>query len=214
MSVRLWLDRRVATRSPANVFARFEQLRGAGGTFFMLDQTQREAEAELWGGEAPQGSVVACDFYNSGALMGLSDEAIVETLIAELLPAAVPDFANARVVDHWVGRYASAVSWFSPGSYARRPPLATRVPNLACAGDWVRMGAREHGAKGLCQERAYVSGIQAANHLKLGPKSGPRGDTHVRPVREDETQVLLGREANKKVMGLLAKLGMDSPWVR
>jgi hypothetical protein len=27
------------------------------------------------------------------------------------------------------------------------------------------MGAREHGAKGLCQERAYVSGIEAANAL-------------------------------------------------
>eukprot|EP00968_Pinguiococcus_pyrenoidosus_P014449 scaffold1307_cov200-Pinguiococcus_pyrenoidosus.AAC.138 len=27
------------------------------------------------------------------------------------------------------------------------------------------MGEREHGAKGLCQERAFVSGLQAANSL-------------------------------------------------
>lgn len=27
-------------------------------------------------------------------------------------------------------------------------------------GDWVRMGDREHGAKGLCQERALVSGLE------------------------------------------------------
>ena len=40
----------------------------------MLDQLQPDAQA-LWGDEAPQGSVVACDFYNAGALLPLSDEA-------------------------------------------------------------------------------------------------------------------------------------------
>ena len=60
----------------------------------------------------------------------------------------------------YVQRYYGAVSWFSPGSFTSRPPLETRVSNLVCAGDWVRMGDREHGAKGLCQERAYVSGLQ------------------------------------------------------
>ena len=58
--------------TPANVFSRFPGLRGAGGTFFMLDQLQPDQEA-LWAGE-PQGSVVACDFYNAGALLPLSDE--------------------------------------------------------------------------------------------------------------------------------------------
>jgi hypothetical protein len=43
-----------------------QALRGAGGTFFMLDQLQPDADA-LWGGDTPQGSVVACDFYNAGA---------------------------------------------------------------------------------------------------------------------------------------------------
>lgn len=38
----------------------------------MLDQLQPDKEA-LWAGE-PQGSVVACDFYNAGALLPLSDE--------------------------------------------------------------------------------------------------------------------------------------------
>ena len=41
ISCRLWLDRTVETRTVANVFASFPQLRGAGGTFFMLDQMQR-----------------------------------------------------------------------------------------------------------------------------------------------------------------------------
>ena len=40
----------------------------------MLDQLQPDAEA-LWAGDAPKGSVVACDFYNAGALLPLNDEA-------------------------------------------------------------------------------------------------------------------------------------------
>ena len=58
-----------------------------------------------------------------------------------------------------MGKYAGTVSWFSPGSYALRPPLEGAgndvLPGVKCAGDWVRMFDEEHGAKGLCQERAY-----------------------------------------------------------
>jgi hypothetical protein len=68
ISSRLWLDKIVPTRTPANVFSRFEELRGAGGTFFMLDQLQEDNTASLWGNDEPQGSVVACDFYNAGGL--------------------------------------------------------------------------------------------------------------------------------------------------
>jgi len=95
ISTRIWFDRVVPTRTPANVFSRFDALRGAGGTFFMLDQLQGNGP-ELWG-ETPasegddyegksRGSVVACDFYNAGALMSLSDEDIIEVLTKELLP--------------------------------------------------------------------------------------------------------------------------------
>ena len=70
------------------------------------------------------------------------------------------EFSSANVVDSFVQRYAGTVTWFAPGSYRKRPPLQTSVPNLMCAGDLVRMGDREHGSKGLCQERAYVSGLE------------------------------------------------------
>ena len=39
-------------------------------------------------------------------------------------------FGDAHVV-----RSPGAVTWFSPGSYAKRPPLQTSVPNLVCAGE-------------------------------------------------------------------------------
>jgi len=215
ISVRLWLDKVVETRTPANVFSRFEALRGAGGTFFMLDQLQ-ENNPDLWGEDEPQGSVVACDFYNAGALLSLSEDDIVQILMEELLPSAVPKFADAQVVDSWVGKYAGTVSWFSPGSYGLRPPLEGAgngvLPNVKCAGDWVLMGEREHGAKGLCQERAYVSGIEAANSLMKSIAA--QGEVvnvpiQVLPVREDEEQFKLGMKLSQAVMQKIPRF-----WVR
>jgi len=160
--------------------------------------------------------VVACDFYNAGALLPLSDSDIVELLMTELLPAAVPEFAQAAVVDSYVARYPGAVTWFAPGSYTSRPPLQTSVRNLVCAGDWVRMGEREHGAKGLCQERAFVSGLEAANALaRKGVLGASRTRQHeVIPIRDDEPQVIAGRAVNKRIMDALNPLGLSSPWIR
>lgn len=255
ISVRLWLDRRVATRTPANVLSRFKGLRGAGGTYFMLDQLQtgkydadgasdaRDEAVELrtlWalepdsrGSEALEpdsrelGSVVACDFYNAGALLPLSDGDIVSLLIDELLPSAEPQFRGVQAVDFWVGRYPQAVSWFSPGSFAKRPPLVPAgVSRMRCAGDWVRMGELEHGAKGLCQERAFVSGLHAANtlveELAAVPENSaffdgagsPRKPHPVIEVREDEPQVKAGIDINRRVMSALRPFGLDSPWLK
>eukprot|EP00581_Thalassiosira_minuscula_P005667 CAMPEP_0183740698 /NCGR_PEP_ID=MMETSP0737-20130205/60264_1 /TAXON_ID=385413 /ORGANISM="Thalassiosira miniscula, Strain CCMP1093" /LENGTH=547 /DNA_ID=CAMNT_0025975831 /DNA_START=16 /DNA_END=1659 /DNA_ORIENTATION=- len=218
ISCRLYFDRKVKTRSPANVFSRFEELRGAGGTFFMLDQLQDESLAELWGldpndesvDESSLGSVVACDFYNAGGLMSLADEDIVEILTEELLPSAVSRFADAKLVDSWVGKYGGVVSWFSPGSYTSRPPLegagSAKLPNVKCAGDWVRMGEREHGAKGLCQERAFVSGFEAANSLMRDTVTdGPFNEHEVLAVREDEMAVKIGMDVNRKVMSFVPR---------
>lgn len=225
VSVRLWLDRVVPTRTPANVFASFPQLQGAGGTFFMLDQLQCASAAEeaaLWGEEAPseeaaaawsgpKGSVLACDFYNAGALLGLGEEDLERLLLDELLPAAVPEFKEAMAVDRWVGKFAGAVSWFAPGSFVKRPKLdgagKDRIPNVKCAGDWVRLGKREHGAKGLCQERAFVSGIEAANALldDVAAGGGKQGSVigaarhSVLGIRPDEPQVVAGMEAARRL---------------
>lgn len=215
ISTRIWMDKTVKTRTPANVFAKFKQLRGAGGTFFMLDQLQEGGEEDLWGGETSQGSVVACDFYNSGAFMGVEDEEIIRVLMEDLLPAAVPEFAGAKVVDSWVGKYAGAVSWFSPGSYSKRPSMFgdEGVPRVKFAGDVVRMGEREHGAKGLCQERAYVAGLQAADEIvkEVGRGGGKKAEG-VLQVREDEVQFTLGSQINNRVNKFLGPFAR--PWVR
>jgi len=229
VTTRLWLDRRVAAPHPANVLSRFKQLRGAGGTFFMLDQLQGDTDAgmrRLWGvpeadlsTATPTGSVVACDFYNSAAVALLSDQEIVDTLMRDLLPSAVSGFQGAQVLDSYVLRLPGAVSWFSPGSFPSRPPLRGSVPNLVCAGDWVRLGQREHGAKGLCQERAFVTGLEAGNALLRGALPGLSAAAAllhpVLPVRADEPQVLAGKQAAQAAAALARALSMPpSPWVR
>ena len=237
VTTRLWLDRVVPTPHPANVLSRFPQLRGAGGTFFMLDDAKMQGGGDaalrrLWGlapdaplPEAGLGSVVAADFYFSGAISLMPDDAIVALLIDELLPAAVPAFRGAKVLDSFVLRCPAAVSHFSPGSASSRPPLRPAgTSNVACAGDWVRMGAREHGAKGLCQERALVTGYEAANALLadatlLAKKAGAAGGAPrlhpVLPVRPDEPQVEAGRAAARAAADFARAVGLPpSPWVR
>lgn len=129
--------------------------------------------------------------------------------------SAVPRFADAAVLDSWVGKYFGSTTWFSPGSYTSRPPLEGAgndvLPNVKCAGDWVRMGEKEHGAKGLCQERAYVSGIEAGNSLlkSVQPDKQPSNNNVVLPTREDEIQFKLSAQLSKSVMQFLPRF-----WVR
>ena len=213
VSARLWLDRTVPMAYPVNVFSRFESLEGSGGTFFMLDQLHKDAQQALWGEEQPQGSVVASDFYNASAIAAMSDQEIIDRLMRDLLPIAHPEFTNARVVDSEVRRYPGSVSLFSPGSFRKRPPLETSVQSIVCAGDWVRMGDKEHGAKGLCQERAYVCGLEAGNSLiRRKIVNGADHSHSVLPIRADEPQVVLGRALNKLVMDPIEALGLKLPW--
>ena len=219
VSVRLWLDRTVPVADPANVLSRFQALQGSGATFFMLDQLQPDTQQELWGADPVQGSVVASDFYNSTAIAELSDQEIVDCLMQELLPMVQPEFRTAQVVDQDVRRYPRSVSLFSPGSFKQRPPLETSMSSIVCAGDWVRMEDREFGAKGLCQERAYVCGLEAGNSLlKRKIVSGTRQSQPfqhpVIPIRADEPQVVLGRTINKLVMDQLDLFGLKHPWLR
>lgn len=240
LSLRLWLDRRVSLPQPANVLSRFPDLAAlagpnAGATFFSLDDLQAEGGTcargmrRLWGHDpgdgsvdaSALGSVIACDVYWAGPLLPQPDAAIVALFLDRLLPACVPALRSARLLDSCVLRCPAAVTHFRPGSFGARPatsPAPAAAPWLAAAGDWARLGAaREHGAKGLCQERALVTGLEAGNALlRSGALRTPRGapaaaalpyPLHpVRPVRDAEPQVVAARAAARAAAALAAAI--------
>lgn len=120
------------------------------------------------------GSVVEVDIYHAEALLPLSDDDVIRRLLGSYLPAALGATSGGgsnggssgggqpltAVLDASVLRFRGATTVFSPGSEAALPPICSSVPNVFAAGDCVAQGPGTHGAKGLSQEKAYVSGLQ------------------------------------------------------
>jgi hypothetical protein len=112
------------------------------------------------------GTVLEFDVYHAEQLLPLDDESLVNRLLTGYLPAVLPpsrraDAAGARAADASVLRFRGATTVFSPGSARALPRTASDgVPNLFFAGDCVAQGPGTHGAKGLSQEKAYVTGLQ------------------------------------------------------
>eukprot|EP00471_Norrisiella_sphaerica_P006127 CAMPEP_0184489916 /NCGR_PEP_ID=MMETSP0113_2-20130426/16649_1 /TAXON_ID=91329 /ORGANISM="Norrisiella sphaerica, Strain BC52" /LENGTH=605 /DNA_ID=CAMNT_0026873575 /DNA_START=213 /DNA_END=2030 /DNA_ORIENTATION=+ len=204
ISTRLWLDKRVNCPFPSNVFAAYPELEGAGGTFFCLDALHDDP----WGSEdkGKQGSVIAADFYNAGNLLTLTDEELVRRVKDVLLPSAVPEFGSAKVVDVWVKRFPKAVTHFAPGSAEARPPqVIPEVRNLVVAGDLVK--GLEHGSAGLSQERAYVSGLAAANRLEQ--VFGGKSSHEILATEEDEEQFQALRNMAVRTDAVARALGLE-----
>ena len=187
LATRLWLDRHVALPYTANPVWGCEP--GVGMTVFDISALQ----APLHDGEP--GTVVEVDFYHAGRLLGLSDADVVARAFAHL-GSILPAFRAAAVVDSAVIRIPAGVTWFYPGSHALLPPGRSRAAgNLLYVGDYVRTG---HGS--WSQEKAYVTGIQAANAV-VGREVCP-----VIPLRSGEPHVEAGAAAVRAVRGLL-------PWL-
>lgn len=74
---------------------------------------------------------------------------------------------------------------FTPGSYEHRLTQTTPYENVFVAGDWVR--DVPHGAHGLSQERAYVTGLRAANLVV--EELGVGRAAEILDVEEDEPHV-------------------------
>mmetsp|Transcript_7687 Transcript_7687/g.11640 ORF Transcript_7687/g.11640 Transcript_7687/m.11640 type:complete len:592 (+) Transcript_7687:18-1793(+) len=202
MATRLWFDKPIQCQFPANVFANFPELEGAGGTFFCLDKLHDDP----WGkDDEPRGAVIAADFYNAGNLLSLPDEEIIRRLTEVLLPAAVPEFKQASLIDTWVQRFPQAVTKFSPGSADSRPPqYLPELTNVVVAGDLVK--GLSHGSAGLSQERAYVAGLAAANLL-----IGDSGQKHsIEEVEEEEPQFRAMTEAAKTAERIVDAVGLSS----
>ena len=187
LATRVWLDRVVDMPFWANPVWGFDQ--GVGMTVFDI----RALQAPLHDSEP--GSVVEVDFYHAGKLLGMSDEALVE-LVKERLSAMLPGFKSAAVIDSAVIRIPGGVTWFYPGSHRLLPPgRSAAARNLLFVGDYVRTG---HGS--WSQERAYVTGMEAANAI------AGRTVCNVIPLKPNEAHVQAGASAVRAVRTLL-------PWL-
>ena len=136
--------------TPAGAFANF-RVTGAGGPSSCSTSSRRITYLNC-GHEDVQGSVLST-YTGRDVTCRTSDVELEMKLLSE----AYGDFKDAKV-DSCVSATKGPCRGFLR-SLSKRPPLASSVKNVCCAGDWVRMGDREHGAKGLCQNE-LVSGYE------------------------------------------------------
>eukprot|EP00802_Teleaulax_amphioxeia_P012136 Tamp_12174.p1 GENE.Tamp_12174~~Tamp_12174.p1 ORF type:complete len:603 (+),score=105.20 Tamp_12174:1-1809(+) len=200
VAVRLTLDRRFATRSPANVMTVPAPgggvIRDVGATFFNLNDVHDSLSA------ASMASVIEVDFYHAAALLPLPDDEITAVAMRALTNAE-PSIASAQVAESTVLRAPKCATIFSPGSFRNRPAQRTDWRNLFLAGDFVRETPM-HGADGLSQERALVTGLKAANLVVDSLGQGARAD--ILDVEEDEVHIDAAKRANALLKSLPAPI--------
>lgn len=189
LATRLWFDRKVPVPLPSNACFGFDNT--TGWTFFDLNALHDEWQQE-------PGSVIEADFYHANQLLPMSDEQIIAKVHRDLT-TCVPQFREANVIDSSVVRLPKAVTHFSPGSYQSMLSGETRVSNLFMSGDWI---ITRHGS--WSQEKAYVTGLEAANRVIGQFKRGT--PAAIIPVERDEPHIELARTANRTLRDWLSPL--------
>ncbi|WPT12651.1 Phytoene dehydrogenase [Picochlorum sp. SENEW3] len=184
IATKVWFDKILPTRFPANVLADFEV---CGATYFNTTEMQSQKEDE-------PGTVISADFYGASALLPRSDEDIIDTVVQNIR-ACDPVFRDAKVIDSAVVKFSNAVTHFSPGSYKNRPRQDTSFSNVFLAGDYVK--DVPHGANGLSQERAWVTGLGAANLVLETLNTGQQAT--IIPSYQDEPHIALLKNLNESI---------------
>jgi uncharacterized protein with NAD-binding domain and iron-sulfur cluster len=185
LATRLWFDRKIAIPRASNACFGFDAT--TGWTFFDLNALHDEFR------DAP-GTVVEADFYHANQLIPLIDEEIVRKVQGDLA-TCVPAFREAKVIDSSAIRLREAVTHFLPGSYQYMLPAVTSFENVLISGDWI---VSRHGS--WSQEKAYVTGLEAANLLV--ERFGRGSKAEIVPVEPDEPHIQLARTVNKTVREL------------
>jgi isorenieratene synthase len=179
--LRLWLDHPVRPERVA-----FAGTTGVGLLDNISVYERFQGESACWAA-AHRGSVVELHAY--AVPRELAPEAIRADLLAGL-HAFYPEVADARIVhEHFSLR--SDCPAFAPGAHASRPGVQTVLPDVALAGDGIRVPV-----PCALMERAAVSGFLAANTLlaPLGVVSEPircvpRRGLFARPYRGGKSEV-------------------------
>ncbi|HEY9749505.1 MAG TPA: FAD-dependent oxidoreductase [Allocoleopsis sp.] len=182
MATRLWFDRKIEIPRPSNACFGFQAT--TGWTFFDLNALHDEFRDE-------PGTVVEADFYHANQFLPLNDSEIVP-LVQRDLATCIPAFHEAKVIDSGVVRLPRAVTHFAPGSYRYLLPAETSICNVFMSGDWV---VTRHGS--WSQEKAYVTGLEAANLAIAQLKRGTPAT--ILPVEPDEPHIQALRSLNQSV---------------
>lgn len=180
LATRLWFDRKINIPLPSNACFGFDPT--TGWTFFDLNDLQDEYQDEPY-------SVVEADFYHANQLLPMSDEQIVNKVHRDLT-TCIPAFGQATVVDSSVIRVQEGVTHFFPGSYQYLLSAMTDIPNLYMSGDWI---VTRHGS--WSQEKAYVTGLEAANRVVEHFGIGTQAD--ILPIEADEPHIQVARTINR-----------------
>ena len=180
LATRLWFDRKIRIPRASNACFGFD--RTTGWTFFDLNALHDEYRDE-------SGTVIEADFYHGNQFLPLSDDQIVRR-VQSYLATCIPDFQEAKVTDYGVVRLPQAVTHFSPGSYPYLLTAKTGIQQVFMSGDWI---INRHGS--WSQEKAYVTGLEAANLVIASFKFGNVAE--IIPVESDEPHIQFGRSLNK-----------------
>ncbi len=182
LGIRLWFDRKILIPRASNACFGFDAT--TGWTFFDLNALHDEFRDE------PR-TVVEVDFYHANQFLPLNNTEIIK-IVQGYLATCIPEFREAEIIDQSVVRVRQAVTHFFPGSYQYLLPAKTSFENVFMSGDWI---VNRHGS--WSQEKAYVTGLEAANlvvdKFKLGEKA------NIIPVEEDEEHIKFARTINQSV---------------
>ncbi|KAG9442876.1 hypothetical protein H6P81_018730 [Aristolochia fimbriata] len=189
VSVRMRLDRRIYIPKASNACFGFDE--SSGWTFFDLNAIYDEYKDEPV-------TVVAADFYYANQLLPLTDEQIVSKA-KSYLSKCVKEFEDASVMQQEVFKYPKSVTHFFPGSYKYMMRGSTSFPNFFMAGDWI---INRHGS--WSQEKAYVSGLEAAN--RVVDYFGEGEFARIIPVEEDEPHIQALRNLNRSINEIRAQI--------
>ncbi|KAH9309560.1 hypothetical protein KI387_037471, partial [Taxus chinensis] len=197
MAIRLWFDTLIQLQNPSNVLAGIGP--GIGATLFDLNTLQEEFAKDM-------GSVVEVDLYHANPFIPLSDNMVVEKIMRYLIECD-RRFGNTQIIDRSVLRYKEAVTLFGPGSHQYMASTGTSFSNVFIAGDWLKQGPGSHGARGLSQEKAYVSGLIAAN--AAARSLGIDFHADIINVEEDEPHVAATKSIVREMRKTAQNLGID-----
>ncbi|TYJ03570.1 hypothetical protein E1A91_A12G037500v1 [Gossypium mustelinum] len=193
VTVKLWLDRKVAIPNPSNACAGFDDLFGC--TVFDLNVIHDEHKDDTE-------TVLEADFYHANELLPLNDELVTEKVIS-YLSKYINDLERACVVDKEIGRFTKRLTHFFPGSYKSMMRGSTSFPNLFMAGDWI---ITRHGS--WLQEKSYVTGLEAANRVVDYLEEG--SFAKVIPVEEDEPHIEALRSLNRRLNEVISQVPLSS----